>query len=372
MSMQFGSVASVRAAAVIAALAFGCDDNAMQSNPVGAGGVSASGGASGVGTAGVSGVGATAGVGAGGMPGMAGTGMAGTGTSGTGVAGTSMTGGSSGMDGMAGMTGGSSGMDGMAGMTGGSSGMAGGEPTSGACMAADSVDADGPFTPTHIQNGGASGSSWVFYPMELGMGGMKHPIFNWGPGAGTGPSNYTDHLNRLASHGFVVISQPSSGSGTTEIASLEWLLEENDMQGSDFYQKLDPERVGAGGHSLGSLTTEAMADFEPLNLYVLVCGGCMGGRGGCGAADIHGPTVILGGSNDIGTEPYNAVYEEITSPVVFLIKEGVGHIDCARANLSPWVAFMRWHWCGETEWAPQFMSGGEYCTSPWECQSKGL
>jgi hypothetical protein len=77
----------------------------------------------------------------------------------------------------------------------------------------------------------------------------------------------------------------------------------------------------SSGFSPGSLTTEAMADFEPLNMYVLVCGGCMGGRG---------------------------------------------------ANLSPWVAFMRWHWCGDTEWAPKFMMGGEYCTAPWTCQSKNL
>ena len=73
----------------------------------------------------------------------------------------------------------------------------------------------GPFTPAILKNTGASGKSWVFYPKELGKGGCKHPIFNWGPGAGTGPSNYTDHLNHLASHGFVIISQPSSGNGST-------------------------------------------------------------------------------------------------------------------------------------------------------------
>jgi hypothetical protein len=369
MNLQSQSVVRVRLAAVIATLAFGCAEAAMQSGPISLGGTQApAGGAPGAGT-GASGMTAmTAGVGAAGMTGASGAAGMAMGTAG-------MTSGTAGMStGTAGMSMGTAGMDmGAAGMSGGGAGGAGGggSMTSGTCMAADSVDTMGPFTPTHIENGGA-GSSWVFYPMELGMGGMKHPIFNWGPGAGTGPREYTDHLNMLASHGFVVISQPSSGSGTTEINSLEWLLEENEMMGSDFFGKLDPERVGAGGHSLGSLTTEAMADYEPLNMYVLVCGGCMGGRGGCGAADIHGPTVILGGSNDIGTPPYDAVYDEITAPVVFVNKMGVGHIDCARANLSPWVAFMRWHWCGETQWAAEFMMGGEYCSSPWTCRSKNL
>ncbi|MDD9934815.1 MAG: hypothetical protein OXT09_14495 [Myxococcales bacterium] len=241
---------------------------------------------------------------------------------------------------------------------------------SGSCRPADSVDADGPYTPTHIEDG--HGGSWVFYPEELGADGMTHPVFVWGPGAGTGPSNYRDHLNRLASHGFVVISQPSSGSGGPETAELDWLLGENDNSSSPFYQKLDPNRVGMGGHSLGSLTTMAMADDPRLSLYVLVCGGCMSGRGGCGAADIHGPTVILGGDGDIGTPNYDADYEEIQSPVVFLTKDSTGHIDCARNNLSPWVAFMRWQFCGEDQWQPDFFDGGEYCSSPWECRSKNF
>lgn len=242
----------------------------------------------------------------------------------------------------------------------------------GACAPASSVDEDGPFTPTHIENGGARGTSWVFYPKELGRDGMLHPVFNWGPGAGTGPREYTDHLNRLASHGFVVISQPSSGNGDTERASLTWLLAENERAGSDFYQKLDPTKVGAGGHSLGALTTMAMADDDRLGLYVLVCGGCMSGRGGCGAADIHAPTVILGGDTDTGTPNFEGDYAEITAPVVFLTKSNTGHIACARNNLAPWVAFMRWQLCGEDAWKPKFLAGGEFCSSPWTCKSKGF
>jgi hypothetical protein len=247
-----------------------------------------------------------------------------------------------------------------------------GSGAAGSCVPASSVDADGPFTPKRMENVGPSRGSWVFYPEELGKDGMLHPVFTWGPGAGTGPMQYTDHLNRLASHGFVVISQRSSGRGDTEKAALDWLLAENEKPGSTFYQKLDPKRVGAGGHSLGSLTTMAMASDPRLSLYVLVCGGCMSGRGGCGAADIHGPTVILGGDTDTGTPNYEGDYKEIQSPVVFLTKDNTGHIACARNNLSPWVAFMRWQFCGEEELRPKFFQGGEYCTKPWECKSKNF
>jgi hypothetical protein len=240
-------------------------------------------------------------------------------------------------------------------------------PTGGGFPAAESADKDGPFKPTHITNGGPKGSSWVFYPMDIGKDGLKHPIFNWGPGAGTGPSQYTDHLNRLASHGFVVISQPSSGTGADEIPALDWLIAQNDKSGSPFYQKLDTKKVGAGGHSKGALTTMAMAEDPRLSLYVLVCGG---GSGGAGAADIHGPTVILGGDDDIGTPNFEGDYKEIKSPVAFVTKSGTDHIACARNNLSPWVAFMRWNFFGEEKWKPAFFEGGEYCKSPWICKSK--
>ena len=239
---------------------------------------------------------------------------------------------------------GSAGMQAAAGTGGAAAGQAvagaGGEPVAGSggaggggepglvtnCGSADNVDqpmGPGPFTTTIIKNGGA-GTSWVFYPMEIGRDGCKHPIFNWGPGAGTGPAEYTDHLNHLASHGFVIISQPSSGNGTTEKASLEWLIEQNDTMGSPFFQKLDTKKVVMGGHSMGALTTFAMADFAPLTHYILVCGGSFGAP--TGADKIHGPTIILGGDTDSGTPNFEDDYAAIPTPVVFLIKSGTNHV----------------------------------------------
>jgi hypothetical protein len=237
----------------------------------------------------------------------------------------------------------------------------------------DKVEMKGPFTATHITNGGPKGSSWVFYPMEIGKDGMKHPVFNWGPGAGTGPDRYVDHLNTLASHGIVVISQPSSGSGADEIPALDWIIAQNEKSGSPFFGKLDTKKVGAGGHSLGSLTTMKMAKDPRLTVYVLVCGGSFSGTGGGGAADIHAPAIILGGDSDNpGTPNFEGDYKEIKTPAIFLTKNGTDHIACARNNLMPWTAFLRWNFYGEDKWKPNFLEGGEYCKTPWKCKSKGL
>jgi hypothetical protein len=276
-----------------------------------------------------------------------------------------MTGGNGGAGGSDAASGGdSAGTTDAAGSTTGSSGICGPPATN--------LEMDGPFTPTHITNGGPSGSSWVFFPMELGMNGMVHPVFNWGPGAGTGPDSYLDHLNRVSSYGFVVISQTSSGDGSAEKAALDWMLAQNDMSGSMFYHKLDPTRVGAGGHSLGALTTFAMAADPRLTLYVFVCGGS--GSGTTGAANVHGPAVFLGGDSDPGTPNFDPDYAAVPTAAAFVIKTGTDHIYCARNNLAPWVGFMRWQWCGETQWKPDFLTGGTWCTDPWQtsCQSKGF
>jgi len=228
----------------------------------------------------------------------------------------------------------------------------------------------GPWMPTMKARSGPSGSSTLFYPMDLGKDGVLHPVFHWGCGAGSQPSQYADHLNTLASHGFVVIAN-ASGSGPGK-GSLDWILAENDKMGSEFYKKLDPSRVGAGGHSLGALETFQFAADPRLKLYVLVCGGT--GSSSSGAKDFHGPSIFLGGEGEGGTTNFRADYAAVTkAPSVFVTKTSTDHVACARNNLGPWVAFMRWNFCSEEKWKPEFMPNGTYCKSPWlACMTKGF
>ncbi len=289
-----------------------------------------------------------------------------TGTAGTG-AGTGM---------MAASGTGAAGMAAMAGMNGGAG--TGAIPPSSSCGPATTVAAAdlgnvknrGPWTPAMKASSGPGGRSTLFYPMELGKDGVTHPVFHWGCGAGSQPSQYADHLSQLASHGVVVIAN-ASGSMPGK-ASLDWLLAENEKADSMFHQKLDPMRVGAGGHSLGSLETFQMASDPRLNLYVLVCGGTMGGASKAG--DIHGPSIYLGGKGESGTTNYERNDWPVTKgDSVFVKHSTTDHIQCARDNLAPWVAFTRWHFCGEPQWKADFMPNGTFCKSPWEaCEMKGF
>ena len=229
-------------------------------------------------------------------------------------------------------------------------------------------DSPGPWVPMHVENTGPSGASWIYYPEGLGEGGLKHPVFDWGPGAGTGPSNYLDHLNLLASHGFVIISQASTNSGK---AALDWILAENEKSGSMWYQKLDTDRVARGGHSMGALQSFSEADDPRLKLAVLVCGGA---NGGSGAANMSYPTIFLGGDGEGGTINFAGDYAEVTGLSIFITHGSTDHIYCARDNLGPWVAFMRWQLCGEeAKWKKEFEPGGTYCQGDWlACMTKNF
>jgi len=252
--------------------------------------------------------------------------------------------------------------------TGTGGGGCGPEVTISAAELGDTKAKLGPWKPMHVERTGPSGASWVYYPEGLGKDGLKHPVFQWGPGAGTGPSNYLDHLNLLASHGFVVVSQASTNSGK---AALDWILKENETSGSMWFGKLDPDRVARGGHSMGALQSMSESADPRLKLTVLVCGGAGGGGG---AAKIDYPSIFLGGTGESGTRNFVADYGEVKGPSVFVTHTMADHISCARDNMGPWVAMMRWHLCGEEEkWKKEFQEGGTYCKSPWEaCKTKGL
>jgi hypothetical protein len=283
---------------------------------------------------------------------------------GGGAVGTSGASGSAGASGAAGQSGGGAG-----GGTGPGAGSCGPEATATAVDLGDPMK-HGPWTPTSKAATGPTGASTLFYPMDLGKGGVLHPVFHWGCGAGSTPAQYADHLNQLASYGFVVIAN-ASGSMPAK-ASLDWILAENDKMGSEFYQKLDPKRAGIGGHSLGALETFQAAADPRIGLYVLVCGGS--GSGTTGAANIHAPSIFLGGEGESGTTNFEPDYAAITkAPSVFVTKTMTDHIYCARNNLAPWVAFMRWQFCGEDKWKAEFMANGTYSKTPWlASKSKGF
>lgn len=100
----------------------------------------------------------------------------------------------------------------------------------------------------------AAGSYVLYYPTNLGAGGVDHPIVTWGNGTGATPSNYTGVLQHLASWGFAVVASTSTatGSGVEVLAGANYLVNQNSSASSIFFGKLDTTKVAAAGHSQGA------------------------------------------------------------------------------------------------------------------------
>lgn len=105
--------------------------------------------------------------------------------------------------------------------------------------------------------------------------GEKYPILTWGNGTCAQPEGYSALLRYIASNGFFVVAANSRfvGSGAALKKGLDYMFAANDDKASPFYQKLDTAKVGAMGHSQGSMGTGAAASDPRIKAIILFNGG---------------------------------------------------------------------------------------------------
>ena len=206
-------------------------------------------------------------------------------------------------------------------------------------------------------------------PTTLGANGVAHPIFIWGPGAASRPSDYEDHLRRIASHGFVVYSEVSSNSGDEMGEAIDWLIEQNSSSRSPYYQKLDTSKIGAGGHSRGSVATFANAGDARLTTTIHVAGGSFDGRG---PDNLRRPAAFICGEDDRTATPNcERDYRNARTPVWFTVIDDASHTSTARDGLAVIVGWLRWQLAGETERRTMFIDPScDFCGSGYETQYK--
>lgn len=243
------------------------------------------------------------------------------------------------------------------------------DPGNGTLPPVSRIDTNGPFQTTQHRNVGSRNNGWVVHPSNLGANGLRHPIFIWGPGAGTGPSNYDFFMDRIASHGFVVYSEVSTGDGSEMTAALNWLIAENNRPGSRYYQKLDTTKIAFGGHSRGSLSAFGVANDSRLTTTVHVAGGSFDGRG---PNSLRKPTIYIAGENDsLATSNMERDYRNTNVPVFFTIIDGVNHTQAAREGMPAIVAWLRWHLGGESFRSGAFLDTRcDFCVGRYDSESK--
>lgn len=213
-------------------------------------------------------------------------------------------------------------------------------PPGGSLPPVSDVTKPGPYAVTIDRSAGPRRNGWLVYPANAGQDGVDHPIFIWGPGAGSTPSDYEDMLRQWASHGFVVYSEVSSSDGSYMVNALNWLQAQNSNPAHPLYQDLDLSEVAFGGHSRGSLGTFDVADEPRLSTTIHVAGGSFDGRG---PSNLRKPALYIGGDRDFATSNMERDYRNTRVPVWFNILNNTDHIYATRNGQHIITAWLRWH-----------------------------
>ena len=254
-------------------------------------GAAAAAGSSGAATAGTAGgVGMTAGV-SGATPSTAGTsGMMAAGMSGM------TTAGMAGMvtAGMAGMA--TAGTDAPSGSGGGSA------PTSSRPLSSTLK------LPTMMEKKSVAPFFNVWRPADLTKVEGKLPIVVWNNGAcSRNDGVFKPLFDKWASGGYFVLSLTSGGgSSSTTIADqkalIDWVVAEAGMASSPYKDKLDIDKISAGGNSCGGITSLGLASMDPRVKSIFVLSGSSG-FGGADRTVINGIKIpvayVVGGEEDI-------------------------------------------------------------------------
>jgi len=347
--------------------------------PFGAGGLAAGGGIGGVGNGGLGGVGN------GGLGGVGNGGLGGGGLPGSG--GVPASGGAAGAGGVPASGGSAGSPPGDAGMTANCTSSSPTGPTIFGSFPAADPSKNGPIAEEEDMNVGPGNAYTMFRPKDFSTNGPLFPVVTWGNGTGTTPDVYSFLLNRLASHGFIVIASNSmnvaQGNPPPMLDGVTWVFEQNCDPSSPLYQHVDTAHVGATGHSQGAFATME-AGQDPRIVATAPIEGSL-------PAQLHGPSLLLCGGMDttVGCMGAQSAFSAIQGqPLMYAELLAASHTSWIQdsitaeftgGDMSPFVtavvAWMRVFLMGDASQKPMFY--GSDCTlckdtADWTVQQKML
>jgi len=172
-------------------------------------------------------------------------------------------------------------------------------------------DETGPYPTTVVSDTGPNETFYIYRPQTLRSN--THPIVVFCGGTGFHPRMAAGLLANLASHGAVVITStnPYQSDGSQASTGVNWLIGQNEITKSEYYQKLIPSRVLAIGHSMGGggavWASVKNSNITCLLLYAPVFDTAK-------SSDISVPTFFISGALDKVVQPHyvKAHYQEST------------------------------------------------------------
>jgi pimeloyl-ACP methyl ester carboxylesterase len=127
----------------------------------------------------------------------------------------------------------------------------------------------------------------------------------WGNGTCAQPEGYGALLRYIASEGFVVVAANSRwvGGAAEMLKGLDFAIAANDDPASPFYQRLDPTRIAAMGHSQGGMGAINAANDSRVKTVIIFNGGASASK----------PFLTLSGDMDIFTMASSSLATAVTA-----------------------------------------------------------
>ena len=125
--------------------------------------------------------------------------------------------------------------------------------------------------------------------------GETYPVITWANGTCGLTHGYAPLLSTVASHGFVVVASNSTWTATAptnkvQLRALDYAKSLNEDSHSIFYHKLNLDKIGAMGHSQGSMATATAASDPRVKAILLFSGGTSNDK----------PFVYVSADRDVG------------------------------------------------------------------------
>jgi hypothetical protein len=234
----------------------------------------------------------------------------------------------------------------------------------------------------------------VYRPKALGTGDTLHAILVWANGGCLEDGTlYGQWLLQAASYGFVALADgiptdPSADPGSNGIRSggadgkpqegtIDWIVAENERPCSQYYHKLNVNKIAVSGQSCGGLMSLAAAGDKRVTTAIINNSGLFSPDMTIYSA-LHTPIAyFIGGSSDVAYSNSEQDYMNINNVPIFNANDPVGHGatwgdvnagEFGRVNLG----WLQWQLNGDMTAAKMFVGADcELCkSSTWTVKKK--
>lgn len=236
----------------------------------------------------------------------------------------------------------------------------------------------------------------VYRPKDLAHAHARQgklPLLMWANGGCMDTSaGYERMLTEIASHGYIVMaigemeayldSRKQSPTESSELKrGLDWMLCQNTLKSSAYYQYIDTTRIAAAGHSCGGAQALWNAADPRLKTLMIMNAGMgdmeMAGASRASLSKVHTPILyVTGGESDVAYGNAKKDFERIGHvPVAWANHPASGHGGTYKEKYGGDYArlvidWLDWQLKGKKDCAETFIGGEAKGYSGWTIQTK--